>query len=139
MRIGMEHVNTIALIDDDPVCHMISSKIIKLFSSFEVETFTKPAEALAQFKWRASNEPDKLPEYILLDIDMPGMNGWQFLEEFEKLPQNVLQRICVMMLSSSNHFTDIEKAKKYKTVKHFLSKPLTQEKLNLIKVTCQTG
>jgi CheY-like chemotaxis protein len=132
----MEHVNTIALIDDDPVCHLISTKIIKLFSSFEVETFTDPREALAQFKWRAVNDPVKIPAYILLDIDMPGMNGWQFLEEFEKIPDHVLQKTCVMMLSSSNHFTDIERARKYKSVKHFLSKPLTQEKLNLIKVSC---
>jgi CheY-like chemotaxis protein len=135
----MEHVNTITLIDDDPVCHMISSKIIKLFSSFAVETFTDPVEALAEFKWRASNEPGKFPGYILLDIDMPGMNGWQFLEEFEKLPDNILQRTCVMMLSSSNHFTDIERSKKYRSVKHFLSKPLTQEKLSLIKVSCNAG
>jgi CheY-like chemotaxis protein len=132
----MERVNTIALIDDDPICHLISTKIIKLFSSFAVETFTDPREALTQFKWRAANDPEKIPSYILLDIDMPGMNGWQFLEEFEKIPDHVLQKTCVMMLSSSNHFTDIEQARRYKSVKHFLSKPLTEEKLNLIKVSC---
>jgi CheY-like chemotaxis protein len=132
----MEHENRIVLIDDDPICHMISSKIIKLFSSFEVEAFTDPSQALAQLKWRALNEPQKLPGYILLDIDMPVMNGWQFLEEFEKLPAVVIQRTCVMMLSSSNHYTDIEKSKKYKSVKNFLSKPLNEQKLKLIKESC---
>jgi CheY-like chemotaxis protein len=132
----MEQVSTITLIDDDPICHLISTKILKLFSSFTVETFTDAKEALVQLKGRASDANSKFPVYILLDVDMPRMNGWQFLEEFQNLPDHVLQKSCVIMLSSSDHFTDIEKSRQYKCVKHFLSKPLTEEKVRMIKQYC---
>ncbi|HYG18211.1 MAG TPA: response regulator [Ohtaekwangia sp.] len=125
-------MNTITLIDDDPICHLISSRMINIFSSLEVESFTDPVKALDTLQQRAGLEPPKLPDVILLDIDMPGMNGWQFLDAFERLPSDVLQKTAVMMLSSSYHSEDIETSKRYKTVKHFFSKPLTEEKVRLI-------
>lgn len=133
----MERPGKITLIDDDEVCHLISSKIIKMFSSFSVESFTDAKEALKQINWRASNEVINLPEFILLDIDMPGMNGWQFLEEFEKLPEDIVKKSCVIMLSSSTSYMDIEKSRHYKSVKQFLSKPLTEEKVNLLTQYCK--
>lgn len=133
----MEQDSKISLIDDDEVCHLISTKIINLFSSYSVESFTDAKEALTQFRWRASNEVVNLPEVILLDIDMPGMNGWQFLDEFEKLPDVVLNKSCVIMLSSSTSYLDMQKAKTYKSVKDFLSKPLTEEKVNLLRQYCE--
>jgi CheY-like chemotaxis protein len=132
----MNEPNTITLIDDDPISHLINSRMIKLFSTFEVESFTSPIEALQQLSWRATNEVKKFPEYILLDIHMPDMNGWQFLEEFEKLPDSILKRSCVIMLSSSMSMLDIEKSRQYKSVKQFISKPLTEDKINLIKQSC---
>jgi CheY-like chemotaxis protein len=133
----MNQVETITLIDDDPVCHMISSKIIKLYSPLSVETFDSAREAFAQLELRANTEEEKFPKYILLDIDMPGMNGWQFLEKFEKLPASVLQKCCVVMLTSSTSNTDIERAKQHQTVRLFLSKPLSEDKVALITQFCK--
>jgi CheY-like chemotaxis protein len=133
---GMERLYKIALIDDDPICHLITSKMIQAFSSARVEAFINPVEALSQLKWRAINDPHEFPDFILLDINMPVMDGWEFLDEFNKLPEPILQRSCVMMLSSSNHVDDVVKAKEYAVVKNFFSKPLTEEMVRAITLSC---
>lgn len=133
---AMENSYKIMLIDDDPICHMINTRLLKRFSSSTIETFTDPIEALKQLTWRAMHEPEKFPDSILLDIDMPRMNGWQFLEEFHKLPADVVQRASIMMLSSSNHSTDIERSKQYTIVKKFFSKPLTVDMVKAITSNC---
>ena len=78
----MESCIRIVLVDDDPICHLITTKMIKRFTSHEVQAFANPKEALAELIWRASHAADKFPDLILLDIDMPRMDGWQFLDEF---------------------------------------------------------
>ena len=128
----MESLNRIALIDDDPICHLISSKMIKKFSDMKVESYTDAREALFQLKWRAENELTIFPEVILLDIDMPVMTGWQFLDEFQHLPEVALNKTNVIILSSSSHHTDVRKSKEYSIVKDFFSKPLTEEKVKMI-------
>jgi CheY-like chemotaxis protein len=135
MFIGMESFYKITLIDDDPICHLIAEKIIQRFSLFRLENFTKPQDALAQLQWRATNEPEKLPDFILLDINMPHMDGWQFLEEFHKLPEHVVRKTSVMMLSSSSSQADFEKSKRYSAVKNFFSKPFTEETVEQMRKT----
>jgi CheY-like chemotaxis protein len=135
----MDQVKTITLIDDDHICHMISTKIIQMFSPFSIECFSDAREALREFQQRASEEGAKFPEYILLDINMPGMDGWEFLDEFEKFSEPVLEKACVIMLTSSLNHRDIQKSQQYKTVRNFLSKPLTEEKLNMIMMTCRAA
>jgi CheY-like chemotaxis protein len=135
MFIGMESLYKITLIDDDPICHLIAEKIIQRFSLFKLENFTKPQDALTQLRWRAAHEPEKLPDFILLDIHMPHMDGWQFLEEFHKLPEHVVKRSSVMMLSSSSSQIDYEKSKRYSAVKNFFSKPFTEETVDLMRKT----
>jgi CheY-like chemotaxis protein len=69
---------------------------------------------------------------ILLDVNMPQMNGWDFLEEYEKLPLQAIAKTKVYIVSSSINNRDIEKSKTYKTVSGFISKPLDTEKMNEI-------
>lgn len=132
----MENVKTIALIDDDPISHLINTKIINLFSVFRIETYTDAEEALESLTWKALQEKT-LPDYILLDINMPGMNGWEFVEQFEKLPREIQDSSCIIILSSSPSQLDIDKSKSYRSVKYFISKPLTQDKLQFITERCE--
>ncbi len=70
---------------------------------------------------------EQLPQLVLVDINMPILNGWEFIEAFEAL--NLEVKNDMYMLSSSVYENDIEKAKSYKSVKGFISKPLSIDRL----------
>ena len=74
-------------------------------------------------------DPSKLPDYILLDINMPIMNGWEFLDEYKRLNIDPLGKSKIYIISSSVFSNDINKARSYPLVKNFISKPLSVEKI----------
>jgi CheY-like chemotaxis protein len=129
---GMKDSFKITLIDDDNISHLITGRTIQRLTNWEVESFLSSAEALNQLTERASNNSALFPDFILLDIDMPVLDGWQFLEEFQKLPDSVIKSCSVFMLSSSHTRTEIEKAERYPVVKGFFSKPFTEQLLTRI-------
>ncbi len=80
-------------------------------------------------------DPEKLPDYILLDINMPIMNGWEFLDEYKRLNIDPAGKCKIFIISSSVFSNDINKARSYPLVKDFISKPLNVEKIKeLFKV-----
>jgi CheY-like chemotaxis protein len=127
---------TVFLIDDDSVSNFINTKIIQLCFPFTVVAFTSAMEALRELKQYQTSGSDSIPDLIFLDINMPGMDGWEFLDEFQKLPDFLLEKCHVTMLTSSLDRDDIEKSKKYKCVVGFISKPLTVEILKEMDILC---
>jgi len=119
----------ILLIDDDAVSNMINTKIIKMNFDFTVSAFTNAKVALDQLSRWTESSREESPDAIFLDINMPIMDGWEFLDEFQKLPANLLSMCKVHLLTSSIDQEDIEKSKTYQIVCEFISKPLTSEKL----------
>jgi CheY-like chemotaxis protein len=112
------------LIDDDPVVNFVNAKIIKHAApTFEVIAYTNARTALKELK-QSLAAPEQLPDFILLDINMPEVDGWDFLEEFVTLPSPVLEKTKVIMLTSSVDANDMAKSRTYKPVIDFLSKPL---------------
>jgi CheY-like chemotaxis protein len=115
---------------------MINKKIIALtFPSLKVSSYMHAGVALDRLKQWAESEPSQLPDFIFLDINMPELDGWEFLDEFMKLPAAVQEKVQVIMLTSSIDISDIAKSRTYKPVIDFLSKPLNADRLNTLMVS----
>lgn len=108
----------IHLIDDDPLNNMINRKLIMKF--LPEALITEDIDARIALE-RIKNE--LTPDLILLDLNMPGMNGWEFLDNFQKIGKN----ITVYILTSSIDSADYRKAQKYKLVKKYIEKPLNPD------------
>jgi CheY-like chemotaxis protein len=120
---------TIWLIDDDDITNMLHMILMeKEFPSDNTIVYNLAEKAIE----RLSNGTN-LPDYIFLDINMPFMDGWEFLETFSKLENPKLQRIQIYILSSSIDPDDSDKAEVSKYIKGFISKPLKLEKLSFLK------
>ncbi|EPR69362.1 response regulator [Cyclobacterium qasimii] len=113
----------IVLIDDDPISIFVTEKLISrnVLEPFKVFSFSSAAAALKDiYKIR--------PDYLFLDINMPEMNGWDFLETFKPIKKDPE----IYILSSSIDELDITKAGQYKKVKNYLTKPLIKQYIKLI-------
>jgi CheY-like chemotaxis protein len=110
---------------------LINKRIIETHFSFKTIAFTDPLQALEQLKQWLVNATF-LPEIIFLDIEMPDMNGWEFLDELHALPDTLIEKCYIIILTSSIDVDDIEKSKTYSVVRDFISKPLTTDKLKEI-------
>jgi len=119
------------LIDDDSVTNFVNAKIIKLAApAFEVIAYTNATMALRELRQCLAAAPEQLPDFILLDINMPEVDGWDFLEEFVTLPQPVHEKTKVIILTSSVDTNDMARSRAYKPVIDFLSKPLNSAHLH---------
>lgn len=122
-------LNCILLIDDDDSTNFIHKRLIKKTGYTEIVKAVESAEAGIDFLKHKVNGEYPCPELIFLDINMPGMSGWDFLEEYDKLEDIQKGRIVVVMLTTSLNPDDEEKSKKIPTIKGFMNKPLTKEGL----------
>lgn len=117
------------LVDDDALFAMLTKRKIKNIGfDGHLEIFVNGLEILNHIKTH-SNDANNLPDIILLDLNMPIMDGWQFLEEYTKIHLNLPKNILIYILSSSTFPEDIRKANDYKTVTDYIMKPITEEKL----------
>ncbi|KFF02506.1 response regulator [Flavobacterium reichenbachii] len=129
----------ILCIDDDPITLMLCKKVIaKSEFSKEVITAQNGEEALHHFnnlKYTNNNKAktSKKPELIFLDLNMPVMGGWEFLDHFTSPDYTEFNNANVIVLSSTIDPDDLAKAKKYPIIIDFLSKPITQPMLEYLK------
>jgi CheY-like chemotaxis protein len=127
----------VMLIDDNDIDNFINEKIINgcfFAENVYIHSSTISAlEFLNKMVYSNNINLEHIPAYIFLDINMPIMDGFYFLEEFEKLPAEFKSLIKIIMLTSSTNQLDVEKAMKYKQVLSFLNKPLTEENLESLQ------
>ncbi|GAB4409586.1 MAG: response regulator [Bacteroidia bacterium] len=122
------------LVDDNEIDNIINEKIIEANSFAEkILVFQTGQEAL-DFLRDNQDDADELPEIVFLDINMPIMDGFQFLEDFEKFSSTVLEKCKIIMLSSSISPRDIDRAASSRYVKKYLNKPLNARYLQAITV-----
>lgn len=113
------------IIDDDKINNMVCESVIKkLNPDNEVLSFLRAEDALSYLQ----NPSNPKPNIILLDINMPEMDGWEFLDIYLK-KNNSEDLAHIFMLSSSINQADFDKAKKYSEVVDYIVKPFSKDKL----------
>ncbi len=131
MEVAVKYKNVL-LVDDNPLDNMVNTQLIESAGfALKLNKFESAKETL-EFLKNAS--PEELPEVIFLDIVMPGMDGFQFLDEFEKLGDEITRKCKIILLSTSDSFKDLNRANKNRLVKKFLNKPLTNDMLTAINI-----
>jgi CheY-like chemotaxis protein len=135
----MEKIKQVMVIDDDPINNIIFQKLSE-FVDFaeEIITFLSAVDSL-DYLQKLEEEQTPPPNVIFLDIRMPIVNGWEFLERLSQLNQNhYFDDTAIYMLTSSSEQSDINKAKNYRLVTDYIVKPLLTENLDAIKEKMQS-
>lgn len=119
----------ILIIDDHLVDVFITSKVIQNSGlAKKILEYNSPFMALDYLR-KNENELEWIPDLLMLDINMPLVDGFRFLDEFAGLGENVKKKTKIVFLSSSVNPEEIERAQKNQYVVKFISKPLNSEKL----------
>ncbi|MDB5112268.1 MAG: chemotaxis-specific methylesterase [Mucilaginibacter sp.] len=127
------------VIDDSELDCFVSRKIIEhVDKSLNVKTYQNAELAIEIIKDNPIDNSEGLT-IILLDLHMPIMNGFQFVEEFEKLPIQKQKKYMIVVLSSTRNANDISRILSYNGVESMLEKPLTLEKLTSLVHRVQQG
>jgi CheY-like chemotaxis protein len=129
-------IKTVLCVDDDPITLMLNEMVLNKASFCnELVTAKNGEEAILYFEnLLITTNNDNYPKLIFLDLNMPVMNGWEFLDTFiEKKFHHIFKKIKVIILSSTVDPNDIEKSKKHPIVIKFLPKPINKEMLESLK------
>lgn len=125
----------ILLVDDNDIDNYINNHIVKKSKLAEKITIKNSAIKALEYLESIRDNVEEFPDMIFLDISMPIMNGFGFLEELVRFPLVIENHCSVVMLTSSSDQNDIDRAMNYSVVKKYLTKPLKLEMLATIDVS----
>jgi CheY-like chemotaxis protein len=118
------------IVDDDPIFYFILKKLLSKMDNFkEIKNLKNGHVALCDLKEKFENK-EEFPNIIFLDLNMPVLDGWQFLDELEKLPFK--EDLTIYIISSTIDSNEINSCKKYNSVMNFIQKPTSESDLRSI-------
>jgi CheY-like chemotaxis protein len=122
----------ILLIDDDRIYQFAARKTIE--ATGFADTILVYSSGVDAINFLKSNCEDRttLPDVIFLDVNMPVMNGWEFLDAYKNIKRNLKKPVIIYVVSSSVDEIDVSKSRQYDTVKGYIVKPVLREKFRQI-------
>jgi len=127
-----QKLKSILLIDDEEVANYINETIIRRIDCCEKVVSVQSGQDALDYLTKQVEGTYPQPDLIFLDINMPGMSGWEFLEHYHQLKKSQQGKVIVVMLTSSVNPDDVEKARSIEEINEFKTKPMTEEMLNEI-------
>lgn len=127
----MQHIKSVLIVDDDPASSFLVHFLLKKLNKVDDITLKKNGKEALDFLAEVKGQRE-FPDLILLDINMPLMDGFEFMEHFLQLSLD--KSVRVVLLSSSVSPKDRQAAENFK-INHFINKPITKEKLEHILTT----
>ena len=122
----------VLLVDDDTIYQYIASKTLEATGLTKKIITCSNGEEAYRFLETNMNNPQELPDIILLDVNMPVMNGWDFLHAFKNLHSPSLKDIPIFLVTSSVNDADINYSQQFSNVHDYIVKPLVKEKLSTV-------
>lgn len=132
-KTGLPFYKKVLVIDDTEMDLMVAKMAMRKYAFAEEVVVKKSAMSGLEYLETFQENPEDLPQLIFLDINMPELSGFDFLDRYEKLPELIKRNCIIMMLSTSLVEEDHKKASDNKFVSKFLNKPLDKLKLENIK------
>lgn len=125
-------VDQVVLIDDSEIDLFIQRRFLEVFNfANQLKTFASARTAL---DWLRTTENSNLPQLIFLDLNMPDIDGFGFLLSFSQLPEVLKKNVRIVILTSSNSRTDLDKALAFENVVQFITKPLKQADIEALRL-----
>ncbi len=128
----MRMIDIACIIDDDSIYVFGLKKIIEMNNLCKNILVFKNGEEALKYLAPLVTTSEEFPDVILLDINMPVLDGWGFLDEFTKLKPKINKKVTLYMVSSSVNQEDIDKANKYEQVSDYIIKPINIDELKRI-------
>ncbi len=129
------NIDLVMLVDDNDTDNFISRRIIEITNFAKRVEIKNSGKSALEYLDANNDTPENLPDYIFLDINMPIVDGFVFLYEFEKFSSYLRNKCKVIILSSSDNKRDIDKIVNNDNVIKFITKPLTENALEEIKTS----
>jgi len=130
----MKKFDSVWIIDDDPVSNLICKEFLRRENFYHtIQEFIDPTKAWSEVEMIVMEDMSKLPDVLFLDLNMPEMTGWEFIDLILTLPEIVQMRIKIVILTSSIDKLDTQKAKDNFLIKGFISKPISPGHLHNLR------
>jgi CheY-like chemotaxis protein len=124
---------TVLLVDDNDTDNFIHKRIIELAGFSKNIVVKNSGKSALEYLESNQVQPDSIPGVVFLDINMPIVDGFVFLFEYDNFPEEIKQKCKIVILSSSDNKKDIDRIVDNEYVVHFITKPLSEESLDELK------